>query len=159
MEDEVSFPVGVRNHAPVEGIEARPPELTMRDRMRNVQFLPSRTFRRALQQRRGVMIVPEPAISPQLHLALNADATVRLATIMKKTDSCAAGLRGRCWYQPPERIRAQSTTVREGRPMARYCSIVMPSVWVTFSVLPTILLVMLPSGPSTTSLMNTVPLA
>ncbi len=59
--------------------------------------------------------------------------------------------------QPPERTLAQSTTVRDGKPRARNCSAVRPRVWVTLSVRATILVVMLPSGPSTTSLMKTVP--
>src|SRR5262245_55611542 len=60
-------------------------------------------------------------------------------------------------YLPPSAL--QSGVVRDGRPMARKASGVMPSVWVTLSIRPTILFDSVPSAFAVTSLMKTEPVA
>lgn len=66
-----------------------------------------------------------------------------------------ARLARRLSYLPPRAL--QSGVVRDGRPMARKASAVMPSVWVTLSTRPTILLDIVPSALALTSVTNTEP--
>jgi hypothetical protein len=60
-------------------------------------------------------------------------------------------------YLPPSAL--QSGVVRDGRPIARKASGVMPSVWVTLSTRPTILFDSVPSAFAVTSLTKTEPVA
>jgi hypothetical protein len=60
-------------------------------------------------------------------------------------------------YLPPSAL--QLGVSRDGRPMARKASGVMPSVWVTLSTRPTILFDRVPSAFAVTSLMKTEPVA
>ncbi len=60
-------------------------------------------------------------------------------------------------YLPPSAL--QSGVVRDGRPIARKASGVMPSVWVTLSTRATILFVSVPSAFTLTSVTNTEPVA
>jgi hypothetical protein len=60
-------------------------------------------------------------------------------------------------YLPPSAL--QSGVSRDGRPIARKASGVMPSVWLTLSTRPTILFDSVPSAFAVTSLMKTEPVA
>ena len=64
-------------------------------------------------------------------------------------------LRRSTGYLPPSAL--QSGVVRDGRPIARKASAVMPSVWVTLSTRPTILFDSEPSAFALTSVTNTEP--